>query len=399
MAKLIEITGKALSGEWGIDDQTGEGIPVLRTTNFTNEGVVDYKNVVTRTITKKNIEEKFLRKGDIIIEKSGGSDKFPVGRVIYFEGEDNTYLFNNFTGLLRVKNQEIWYPRYVFYSLFANYRRGGTRMFENKTTGIHNLKLAHYISQYEVNEIVKEEQISVCDKLDKLYVIINEMKQQLRLLDDLIKARFVEMFGDAVANPMNWPIKELKDLSVQINSGNTPKGGSENYVEEGIAFFRSQNVWKDCLKMDDIAYIDEETHAKMKRSSLKQGDILMTKTGRINTENSSLGRAALYMGEDDMANVNGHVYFIRLKPEVNNKFVLRILVSDEYRDLIRSVCVGGIDKRQLNKEHIEDFPIICPPDYMVDKYVSFVEQVDKSKLMFQKLHQKLNILQKKVGDI
>ena len=214
MAKLIEITGKALSGEWGIDDQTGEGIPVLRTTNFTNEGVVDYKNVVTRTITKKNIEEKFLRKGDIIIEKSGGSDKFPVGRVIYFEGEDNTYLFNNFTGLLRVKNQEIWYPRYVFYSLFANYRRGGTRMFENKTTGIHNLKLAHYISQYEVNEIVKEEQISVCDKLDKLYVIINEMKQQLRLLDDLIKARFVELFGNPVLNEKGWESNLLAQLAV-----------------------------------------------------------------------------------------------------------------------------------------------------------------------------------------
>ena len=230
----------------------------------------------------------------------------------------------------------------------------------------------------------QKKQIEIGTNLDKIANIIAARKQQLELLDELVKARFVEMFGDAVANPMNWPIKELKDLSVQINSGNTPKGGSENYVEEGIAFFRSQNVWKDCLKMDDIAYIDEETHAKMKRSSLKQGDILMTKTGRINTENSSLGRAALYMGEDDMANVNGHVYFIRLKPEVNNKFVLRILVSDEYRDLIRSVCVGGIDKRQLNKEHIEDFPIICPPDYMVDKYVSFVEQVDKSKVAVQK---------------
>ena len=227
-------------------------------------------------------------------------------------------------------------------------------------------------------------QENVVKILDKVSDLIETRQHEIKRLDDLIKARFVEMFGDAVANPMNWPIKELKDLSVQINSGNTPKGGSENYVEEGIAFFRSQNVWKDCLKMDDIAYIDEETHAKMKRSSLKQGDILMTKTGRINTENSSLGRAALYMGEDDMANVNGHVYFIRLKPEVNNKFVLRILVSDEYRDLIRSVCVGGIDKRQLNKEHIEDFPIICPPDYMVDKYVSFVEQVDKSKVAVQK---------------
>lgn len=75
MTKLIDITGKALSGEWGTDDETGNGIPVLRTTNFTNEGVVDYDCVVTRTIKKKNIDEKFLRYGDIILEKSGGSDK------------------------------------------------------------------------------------------------------------------------------------------------------------------------------------------------------------------------------------------------------------------------------------------------------------------------------------
>ena len=87
----------------------------------------------------------------------------------------------------------------------------------------------------------------------------------------------------------------------------------------------------------------------------------------------------MYEGEDDMANVNGHVYFIRLKEGVNNKFVLRVLVSPEYRDLIRSVCVGGIDKRQLNKEHIEEFPIIYPPSEMIDNYIEFVEQVNKSK--------------------
>lgn len=223
-------------------------------------------------------------------------------------------------------------------------------------------------------------QSEIVHVLDDVSSIITKRQQELAILDELIKARFVELFGDPVANPMRWPVKKLKDLSVQINSGNTPKGGSENYVEEGITFFRSQNVWKDRLEMDDIAYIDEETHASMKRSSLKHGDILMTKTGRINTENSSLGRAALYMGADDKANVNGHVYFIRLKNGVNNKFVLRILVSPEYRDLIRSVCVGGIDKRQLNKEHIEDFPIICPPQEMVDEYIALVEQVDKSKV-------------------
>ena len=227
-------------------------------------------------------------------------------------------------------------------------------------------------------------QEEIVEKLSKARNIIKKRQQELQKLDTLIKSRFVEMFGDAVANPMHWPVKKLKDLSVQINSGNTPKGGSENYVEDGITFFRSQNVWKDRLEMDDIVYIDADTHASMKRSSLKHGDILMTKTGRINTENSSLGRAALYMGEDDMANVNGHVYFIRLKPKVNNKFVLRILVSPEYRDLIRSVCVGGIDKRQLNKEHIEEFPIICPPTNMVDSFIAFVEQIDKLKATIQK---------------
>lgn len=127
MAKLLEITGKAISGEWGQDDDTGTGIPVLRTTNFTNEGFVNYKNVVTRSISKKNIAEKYLRHGDVIIEKSGGSDKQPVGRVIFFEGEENKYLFNNFTGLLRVQNPEEWLPKYVFYALYAYYRNGGTR--------------------------------------------------------------------------------------------------------------------------------------------------------------------------------------------------------------------------------------------------------------------------------
>jgi len=224
-----------------------------------------------------------------------------------------------------------------------------------------------------------EKQLEIIDVLGRCKKVIEARKQELVELDSLTKARFVELFGDPVANPMHWPVKRLKELAIQINSGNTPKGGSENYVEKGITFFRSQNVWKDRLEMDDIAYIDEKTHESMKRSSLKHGDILMTKTGRINTENSSLGRAALYEGEDDMANVNGHVYFIRLKEGVNNKFVLRVLASPEYRDLIRSVCVGGIDKRQLNKEHIEEFPIIYPPSEMIDNYIEFVEQVNKSK--------------------
>ena len=266
-------------------------------------------------------------------------------------------------------------PEYLYYFLKSQKEK----FVKDGVGGAQPNISAGYLKKVEMELLSIREQRTIVDILNIIENIANKRKQEIIALDNLIKARFVEMFGDAVANPKGWPVKKLKELSVQINSGNTPKGGSANYVEEGITFFRSQNVWKDRLEMGDIAYIDEETHASMKRSSLKHGDILMTKTGRINTENSSLGRAALYLGEDDKANVNGHVYFIRLKSGVNNRFVLRILVSPEYRDLIRAVCVGGIDKRQLNKEHIEDFPIICPPSDMVDEYVAVAEQVDKSK--------------------
>jgi len=291
---------------------------------------------------------------------------------------DGEYAFNQQINVI-VPNEKVL-SKYLAYNLLYN---------KHKLVAIANAPVVPIInksqfSEFAVNITDKSKQSKIVGVLDKLTHIIEKRNKELSTLDDLIKARFVEMFGDAVANPMHWPIKKLKELSVQINSGNTPKGGSENYVEDGITFFRSQNVWKDRLEMDDIAYIDAATHASMKRSSLKHGDILMTKTGRINTENSSLGRAALYDGEDDMANVNGHVYFIRLKDGVNNKFILRILVSPEYRELIRSVCVGGIDKRQLNKEHIEDFPIICPPSDMVDNYIVFADQVDKSKVAVKK---------------
>ena len=222
MAKLIEITGKALSGEWGNDDNTGNGILVLRTTNFTNEGIVNYNNVVTRIIEKKKIEEKYLRKGDIIIEKSGGSDKQPVGRVVYFDGPENTYLFNNFTGLLRVKDQAKWYPRYVFYSLFSNYHRGGTRAFQNKTTGLHNLKIDDFVSLCEVTEAGINEQIAACKQMDRVNDIIRMHQQQLQKLDELVKARFVELFG---------MINEDVSLSYYIaslNAGKSLAGEEEN---------------------------------------------------------------------------------------------------------------------------------------------------------------------------
>ena len=284
MAKLIEITGKALAGEWGTNDETGAGIPVLRTTNFTNEGVVDYSDVVTRTITKKNIDEKYLRAGDIIIEKSGGSDKYPVGRVIYFDGPSNTYLFNNFTGLLRVKDQEKWFPKYVFFSLYGNYRRGGTRPYENKTTGLHNLKTDDYVSQYEVVEADYSRQKEICTHLDKLYSIIKMREEELVKLDELIKARFVEMFWNPANNEKGFIKAPMGDYMTVLTDFSS--NGSYKTLDSGVTMYDEPNyAWMvrttdlESGDMTAIKYIDEEAYELLAKSKIYGGEIIMNKIG------------------------------------------------------------------------------------------------------------------------
>ena len=239
-----------------------------------------------------------------------------------------------------------------------------------------------------------EKQKKICRNLIKAQKVLNENQALFSKYDILIKSRFIEMFGDPVQNPMGWEVKKLGDMCSAIMNGTTPKGGEQVYVENGITFLRSQNVWRNKIDLEDVAYIDETTHKSMKKSSLKKYDILMTKTGRINTENSSLGRAALFMGEDDSANINGHVYLIRLEKEYNHEFVIKILTTPEYRDYIRSVCVGGIDKRQINKDHIEDFPIIQPSKEKQEEFSAFAQQIDKSKFAVQKSLEKAETLYK-----
>lgn len=274
-------------------------------------------------------------------------------------------------------NNKICTQKYLWYLLEAK----KNELISKGTGSTFKAISKNILSEMEFNIPPVREQELCTKTLDVVFCLIRLKKEQLDKLDLLVKSRFIEMFGDPVLNNKGWPVKKLKQLTSKISSGNTPKGGREVYVSEGITFFRSQNVWRNYFDMSDIAYIDEATHKKMADTSLKHGDLLITKTGRFNTENSSLGRTALFLGENDSANINGHVYLVRLKAGINHQFVLHILISNQFRDLIRKVCVGGIDKRQLNKNHIEDFPIIIPPLEQQEEYADFVQQVDKSKFV------------------
>ena len=386
MAKLIDITGKALSGEWGVDDERGDGIPVLRTTNFTNEGTVNYNNVVTRVITKKNIDEKFLRKGDIIIEKSGGSDKFPVGRVIYFDGDENTYLFNNFTGLLRVRNQEIWYPRYIFYSLFANYKRGGTRRFENKTTGLHNLKTDDYVSRYEVVEIDKNEQISICAKLDTLYNVIKLQQQELALLNDLIKARFVEMFGNPDINENNWDTYKMEQLC-EVASSKRIYQNEQSMT--GIPFLRISDLVNrmDTGSKDSDLFIPEERFEELKEQGLvpESGDILLTARG-------TLGRCYIIQDNDEFYFQDGMITWLsKYDVKITPLYISYLFEMPGFRKQIDSLQAGST-VAYLSISMTKKLDIMVPPLELQNEFSDFVHQVNKSKAVIEKELKKTQLL-------
>ncbi len=382
MTKLVDITGKAISGEWGTDDTDGNGTPVLRTTNFTNDGVISYSNVVTRKIQKRNINDKFLRQGDIIIEKSGGSDKQPVGRVVFFDGEENKYLFNNFTGLLRVKDKDSWLPRYVFYVLYANYLYGGTRPYENRTTGLHNLQTDSYVMATTVKDVAIEKQAEIVGILDRVQSLISKRRQQLASLDLLVKARFVEMFGDPVSNPMGWKKMSMRD-TCKVITGNTPARSVAEYYGDFVEWIKTDNI------VSGVIYPTEATERLSKRGMdegriVDKDAILMA---CIAGSVASIGRVCI---------TNRTVAFNQqinaIIPNVYNVLFLYIMlqISKEYLIKDINMALKGI----LSKSKLEEKEFILPPLSLQNQFADFVTRVDKAKLAAQKSLQELETLKK-----
>lgn len=321
-------------------------------------------------------DDKMLVKDSILMCMSNGSSAH-IGKVAFID-QDYNYAFGGFMGLIIPKEIN---AKFLYYK----YRSQSFKSFLGKIgngINITNLKFSS-ISPLPILVPSIDEQNGIVAELDCIQSMIDGYVSQISDLDYLAKSIYTKMFGNPVINEKGWNITKLKNVSSLITNGNTPKGGEKVYVKDGILFFRSQNVWRNELKLDDVAYIDNTTNSALRSSMLHHNDILITKTGRINTENSSLGRAAIYTGEDNKANINGHVYLVRLKDNINPTYYLYALISDSFRELIRNVCVGAIDKRQLNRTHIEDFPVMLAPLDLQEKFASQVEAIENQKTLLR----------------
>ena len=384
MAKLFAIVGKPVSGEWGNDDETGEGVPVLRTTNFTNEGIINYSKVVTRIIPKKNLTHKFLQKGDIIIEKSGGSDKQPVGRVVFFNEENNKYLFNNFTGLLRVRDQSHWYPRYVFYALFSNYLRGGTLQYQNKTTGLHNLKTDQYVQNTEIREIPICEQKEIADVLDRVNNIIYKRHQQLDKVDQLVKSQFIEMFGDAdLVTVSPYTVGDVADVQVGIVIKPT-RFYSNN--DTGTKAFRSLNVGPMTIRDEEWVRFTDEAMAENKRTIAHTGDVLVVRSGYP-------GTSCVVTPEYDGSNVIDLIIAHPKKDVIMPEFLCAFTNYPHGKNQIDNLQ-RGVAQKHFNVGMYKALKVLVPSMEDQKKFVAIMQQADKSKFAIQQSLDQLETLKK-----
>ena len=272
-------------------------------------------------------------------------------------------------GVKILSSKDFMSPKYLFH--FLQYKKVPSLGYSR-----------HYKLLKEIDVIYPKSlsiQSNISDELDMITEMISKYDEQLKELDKLSQSIFYEMFGDPIENEKGWEVKTLKNISEKITSGNNAKLATGTYKSEGIPYFRCQNVWKNRIDFKDMVYIDEETNQKLKSSVLKHNDLLITKIGRINTENSSLGRVSIYVGEDFKANLSGNLCFIRLLDTVNPIFVLNIMISNYFRDYIRRTTVGGTDKRALKSPQIGRFPIILPPLALQQSFARKIEAIEAMK--------------------
>ncbi|MGU8808750.1 restriction endonuclease subunit S [Clostridium perfringens] len=368
--KLKDIFEKPISGEWGKEVGEGEkGSKVIRTTNFTNIGRLDLSSIVERDIDSIKHENKKLKFGDIIIEKSGGSPTQPVGRVVIFEEtNEDVYFCNNFTSILRPNKNIV--PKFGLYLLKNLYNKKKVLKFQNKTTGIINIKLNDYLNNTEITIPNLEVQNRIAEVLNKTQELIDKRKEQIESLDELVKSKFTEMFGDVFLNTKNFEMKQIKDI-VTVVKGITYKPNQVN--EEGTIVLRSSNIKGSKFDLNDIVRVNKKIDEKF---LVEVNDILMCNR---NGSERLVGKVAKIPEYNEPMTFGTFMTIIR-SPYYN--YLFTFFQTEAFRRQIKMQTSVAIN--QISIPLLESVKVPLPPIELQNQFADFVKQVDKLKFEMEK---------------
>lgn len=340
------------------EDRGEEGLPIIRIQDLTG-------NAYDLGFYNGEYPQKIgINDGDVLISWSASL---------------GVYVWNRGKALL---NQHIFKVMFDKAEIDKNYFVYAVRQkLDEMGRKTHGATMKHIVKKdFDATQIPYpslEEQSEIAANLDKVSNVIENRKQELQLLDTLIKARFVEMFGNPVINEKRWRQKSLGEITTKIGSGATPKGGKGAYQEEGITLIRSMNVHNGLFEYRELAHISDEQAAKLDNVAIEENDVLLNITG------ASVARSCVVPNKILPARVNQHVCIIRCKEYINPVFLNKLLIDDNYQDLLWSVAGAGATREAITKQQVESLQIIMPPVELQNEFMRFCNQVDKSKVVYQ----------------
>ena len=227
----------------------------------------------------------------------------------------------------------------------------------------------------------EEEQLQIVKLLNNVVDIKDKRKQQLQQLDELVKARFVELFGDTILNPFDWEKDSLGAVcDVRDGPHDSPK-----YYETGYPLVTSKNVTGGKIDLTDCSLICEEDFNKInERSKVDIGDIIMPVIGTV-------GKPVIVDIEPNFAIKNVALIKFKADSRVLNIYIRALLQSDYFDDAVLSKVRGGTQKF-ISLGDIRKLEVLIPPMELQNQFAAFVKQTDKSKFVVQKALDEAQIL-------
>jgi type I restriction enzyme S subunit len=294
------------------------------------------------------------------------SSRAPIGKVAI--AGCKMYCNQGFKNLIcseKIKNKYLYWFLKSNTDYLKSLGRGAT--FKEISKGI--------VSEIEINVPEIRKQVETVAILEKVSEVIALRKQELGALDNLIKARFVEMFGNE-NNSKNWNIAHVEEVAdVQVGVVIKP---SQYYTDEsnGIRVFRSLNIGEGFIKDNDWVYFTEEGHQKNSKSILKENDLLIVRSGNPGT---ACVVTKKYVGYNAIDVIIAHPNCEKVNP-----YYLCIYTNMPHGKKQIEEGTGGAAQQHFNIGKYNKLKLMMPPKSLQDEFADFVHQVDKSKVVVQK---------------
>ena len=369
---------------------TTEGVKLLNVANLV-DGEVDLSNT-NRYISEEEAYGKYkhflVDEGDLIIASSGIKVDYFDKKMGFIKAEHLPLCMNTSTIRFKTLNADVLDIQYFMYFLKSESFK---QQLAVQITGSAQLNFGpSHLKKMSVKVVPIAQQKEIVHKFSEIDRLISYRQQQLIKLDELVKSRFIEMFGDPVANPFNWKTVLLKNATSKIGSGATPKGGKESYQSEGITLIRSMNVHDGRFEYKDLAHITDEQAKQLDNVVIEENDVFINITG------ASVARSCIVPKHILPARVNQHVAIIRcissmLNPVFANNMFLNISFKGQLLDIGES---GGATRQAITKQQLEMLDVILPPIDLQNEFATFVEQTDKLKFEVKQSLEKLQTLKK-----